>query len=56
LLLFTAAFAVQRPPEDHQRYHRDAAEPYAQRDRPNPEEYPCDERGEDHCDGCNPGV
>jgi hypothetical protein len=56
-LLFTAALAVQRPPKDHQRYHRDDSEPYGQRDRPKPDhEYPCDERTEGHCDGCNPGM
>ena len=49
LLLFTAALAVQRPPEDHQRYRRDDAEAYGQRDRPKPDhEYPCDEGAEDH--------
>jgi hypothetical protein len=56
LLLFTATLAVQRPHEDQQRYRRDAAEPYGERDRPKPEEYPCDEGGEDHCDGCHPRV
>ena len=34
LLLFTATLAVQRPPEDHQRYRRDNAKPYGQRDQP----------------------
>jgi hypothetical protein len=51
LLLRTAALAVQRPPEDNQTYRRDAAEPYVQRGQPKPDEYPCDEGREDHCDG-----
>ncbi len=55
-LLFTAALAVQRPPEDHQRYRRDDAEHQGQRERPKPDEYPCDEDAEDHRDGCDPGV
>lgn len=56
LLLRTAALAVQRQPEDPQRYRRDDTEPYGQRDQPKPDEYECDEGAEDHCDGCNPGV
>ncbi len=51
LLLRTAALAVQHPPEDNQTYRRDAAEPYVQRGQPKPDEYPCDEGREDHCDG-----
>jgi hypothetical protein len=56
LLLFTVTLAVQRPPEDQQRYRRDAAEPYGERDQPKVDEYPGDEGAKDHGDGCNPGV
>ena len=55
-LLFTAALAVQCPPKDHQRYCRNDAERYRQREQLKPEEYPCDEDAENHGDGGNPGV
>jgi hypothetical protein len=56
LLLFTATLAIQRPPQDQQRYRRDAAEPYGERDQPKPEEYPGDEGAKDHGDRRYPGV
>jgi hypothetical protein len=56
LPVFTAALLVQRPPKDQQRYRDQDAEPHGQWDRSKLDEYPCDERGEDYRDGCNPSA